>query len=229
MFAQLPENPADWGILFDWDGVVLDSSVQHKLAFERTAEEEGRALPEGWFKLCFGRTNPTIFGEVLGWTQDPDQLRRLADRKEQIYRDILLAGKPEPLPGVRALLAALAEARVPCAIGTATPRQNIVAAIEALGLEGCFHGAATGDDVTRGKPDPQVFLLAAQALKLPPARCVVIEDATYGIEAALRGGMKALAVATTHPITDFPHAHLALPDLTHAPVARLKQLVETGR
>ncbi|MFM8232052.1 MAG: HAD family hydrolase, partial [Chthoniobacterales bacterium] len=106
----------------------------------------------------------------------------------------------EPLPGVRALLAALRAKNMPCAIASSTERANLDLPLDLMGLREFFSVIVSGEEVVHGKPDPAVFLLAAERLGLPPADCVVIEDALVGIEAAKRAGMPVLAVATTNPM-----------------------------
>ncbi|TVR51858.1 MAG: HAD family phosphatase [Puniceicoccaceae bacterium] len=186
------------GALFDWDGVVLDSSRQHELSWERLAAEEGRTLPAGHFKAGFGRKNEFIIPELLGWTREHAEVRRLSLRKEELYREIVAEQGIEPLPGVKVFLERLRAAGVPCAVGSSTQRKNIETVLGVMGLADYFPHLVTSEDVGKGKPDPEVFLKAAAAVGRPPERCVVFEDAYFGLEAARAGGMKAVAVATTH-------------------------------
>src|SRR5690606_30388227 len=115
----------------------------------------------------------------LGWAAegDAERIRALGDRKEGLYREILRAEGIEPLPGVVILLKELQAAGIPCAIGTSTPRANVECVLELTGLAGFFADIAASEDVSRGKPDPEVFLKAAGKLGAEPAACVVIEDA----------------------------------------------------
>jgi beta-phosphoglucomutase family hydrolase len=189
----------NWAVIFDWDGVIINSEDAHAASWERLAAEEGRALPSGHFKRGFGMLNQLIIPELLGWTRDPAQIRRLSERKEALYREIVAQQGIVALPGVTELLAALTAARVPFAVGSSTPRVNIEAVLGRLGLAGTFPVVVSADDVTRGKPDPQVFLLAAERLGVAPARCVVFEDTVVGIEAARAGGMRVVGVAGTNP------------------------------
>ncbi|MDB6079475.1 MAG: glycoprotease, partial [Akkermansiaceae bacterium] len=124
---------------------------------------------------------------------------QLGDRKEGLYRDILRAEGIQPLPGVVALLQELKDAGIPCAIGTSTPRANVECVLELTGLAEFFQDVAASEDVSRGKPDPEVFLKAAAKLGANSADCVVIEDAHVGLRAAKAAGMKAVGVTTSHP------------------------------
>jgi len=188
-----------WAAIFDWDGVIIDSSRQHERSWEQLAREERRALAPNFFKRSFGMKNERIIPELLGWTKDAARVRQLSDRKEAIYRDLIRHDRIAPLPGVVEWLNTLRNATIPCAIGSSTPRENIECVIDALRLRDFFRAVVAGQDVTHGKPDPEVFLLGAKKLGVPPARCVVFEDAHVGLEAARAGGMKVVGVATTHP------------------------------
>ena len=200
-------------VIFDWDGVVIDSSAQHERAWEILAKEISKPLPDGHFLLGFGKKNQVIIPEILGWATDPTTITSLSNRKEEIYRELVQASGIHVLPGARELLAALLEAGIPRSIGSSTPRANLDAIFAATGLDAFFDAIACGDDVTHGKPAPDIFLLAAQRLHLPPADCLVIEDAHVGLEAARRAGMATLSVATTNPLADLQYADAAVESL----------------
>jgi HAD superfamily hydrolase (TIGR01509 family) len=190
---------SELGVIFDWDGVIIDSSQQHEASWERLAAEEGRALPAGHFKAGFGKKNEWIIPELLGWARAPAEIHRLSLRKEALYRAIVVERGLAALPGVREFLERLRDAGVPCCIGSSTHRENITTILGVLGFAGLFGGMVTAEDVTLGKPHPDVFLKAAAKIGRAPGRCVVFEDAFAGIEAARAGGMKVVGVATTHP------------------------------
>jgi HAD superfamily hydrolase (TIGR01509 family) len=187
------------GVLFDWDGVIIDSSRQHEESWERLAAEERLALPAEHFKAGFGKKNEWIIPELLRWTADSAEVRRLSLRKEALYREIVVERGLHALPGVPEFLARLRAGGVPCCIGSSTHRLNITTIIGVLHFEGLFAGMVTAEDVDRGKPDPAVFLRAAEKIGRAPGSCVVFEDAFVGLEAARAGGMRSVGVATTHP------------------------------
>ena len=189
---------APWGAIFDWDGVIIDSSSHHEESWERLARELDRPLPEGHFKAGFGRKNEFIVPEILRWTTDPAEIVTISLRKEALYREVVADRGIDALPGVRPWLERLRDAGVPCAIGSSTHRANIDLSLGLIGLREFFAHIVSAEDVTRGKPDPQVFLTAAARIDRAPARCVVFEDAFVGLTAARAGGMKCVAVATTH-------------------------------
>ncbi len=214
------------GAIFDWDGVIVDSSRAHELAWERLGTETGRALPAGHFKAAFGRKNDHIIPHILKWDLSPAEVERLGRRKEELYREMLRETGIAPLPGVREFLAALQTAGVPCAVGSSTERRNIDTIMGIIGFAPFFRTIVAADDVTRGKPDPQVFLLGAERIGVPPVRCAVFEDAFAGLEAARAGGMKAVGVATTHPAEKLRgHADRVVRRLDELSVEDLRRLV----
>lgn len=199
-------NELRWGAIFDWDGVIIDSSAQHQKSWDRMAAEDGRSLPAGYFTQAFGMKNERIIPEILNWAHDRDEVLRLAKRKEATYRSIIKEDGIQPLPGVREWLSALRDAEVPCVIGSSTCRLNIECVIDLIGLRPYFVDIVSGDDAEHGKPHPEIFLKAAERVECPPDRTVVFEDAFVGIEAARRGGMKVVAVASTNPVEALRHA-----------------------
>lgn len=202
------------GVIFDWDGVVIDSSALHEKSWELLSEEIHKPLPPGHFKAGFGKKNQEIIPDLLGWSHEPAEIQRLANRKEELYRELVRDQGVTILPGARELLAALQQAGIPRSVGSSTPQGNLDAIFASTGLDRLFDAVVSGDDVKNGKPAPDVFLLAAEKLGLPAGECLVIEDAHVGIEAAHRAGMKVLAVATTHPLSELAQADAAVASLT---------------
>lgn len=204
----------DIGFLFDWDGVVIDSHNQHEESWVLLAEELNVSLPEGFMKQTFGMRNQSIFPMWMPELAGNDaKVRELADRKEELYRDILRRDGIEALPGVKVFLQAAKAAGIPASVGSSTPRRNIDTVIEMAGLHGLFDAIVSADDVTHGKPHPEVFLTGAQRLNRKPERCVVFEDAFVGIEAGKAGGMKVVGIASTHPLEKLTQADLAVSNL----------------
>jgi len=217
-------NP--WGVLFDWDGVVIDSSSQHERSWELLAVERSLPLPDGHFRAGFGKKNEVII-PWLGWGDDPLLVTELANRKEELYRYLVAEEGVTILPGAQQLLQSLKDEGVARALGSSTPRDNLDALFAATGLDQFFDAVVSGSDVTEGKPNPEVFLLGAERLGLPPQRCIVIEDAFAGIEAARRAGMKVVGVATTNPINELTICDLAISTLLEVDPGRLHSLLKT--
>lgn len=206
--------PMDIGFLFDWDGVVIDSHAQHEESWELLAREIGTPLPEGFMKRTFGMRNQSIFPLWMPHLEgNHAEIAALGDRKEELYREILRRDGIEALPGVKAFLSAARAAGIPRSVGTSTPRKNVDTVIEMAGLEGLFDAIVSSDDVSRGKPDPEVFLKGAEKLGRKPERCVVFEDAFVGIQAGKSGGMKVVGIASTHPIEKLTEADIAVHNL----------------
>ena len=214
----------NWAALFDWDGVIIDSSRHHEESWERLAREQAKPLPEGHFKRGFGMKNEWIIPNLLGWTQDVGEISRLSLRKEALYREVVADWGISALPGVVDWLQTLREAGVPCVIGSSTHRLNIVSTLDRLGLSEAFDAIVSAEDVTAGKPDPEVFLLAAQKAGCPADRSVVFEDAHVGIEAARRAGAKVIAVATTNALEELGKADLAVASLAELTLEKVSAL-----
>lgn len=202
------------GVIFDMDGVLVDSARPHFRSWQRLALENGIAITEAQFTGTFGRQNrdiiPLLFGPVTA-----KRLGTLADRKEELYRDLVRA-EPPIMTGAIDLVRSLHRLGARLAVGSSGPIENIELIVEAMAVGPCFDAIVSGEDVTRGKPDPEVFILAAERLGLPASRCVVVEDAPVGIEAAKAAGAKAIGIATYHPAASLGTADLvvdALADL----------------
>ena len=193
----MPQEAA-WGAIFDWDGVVIDSSFSHEKSWELLAAEEGRTLPAAHFEMGFGRKNEIIIPEILGWTSDPAEITRLSLRKEALYRELVIGRELDPMPGVREWLERLRDAGVPCYVGTSTHLANIEVSMAKVGLAHFFRGVISSENVQLGKPNPEVFIKAALLIRRDPEKCVVFEDSFAGLKAARNGGMKAVGVATTN-------------------------------
>jgi beta-phosphoglucomutase len=207
-------------VIFDMDGVLVDSYRAHFESWRTLAGEHGLRLTEPQFRETFGRTSRDIirrfWGERVG--NDPRRIAGLDDRKEALYREIVSVDFPA-MDGAVELIDALHDAGVAIGVGSSGPPENIDLAIERLGRRDRIGAVVTGLEVTRGKPDPQVFLLAAERLGRDPAGCVVVEDAPDGILAAQRAGMTAVALLSTgREARDF---EAVAPDLT---VSTLREL-----
>lgn len=210
-------------VLFDWDGVVVDSSAHHERSWEILAGRHGLSLPPDHFKRGFGKKNNVIIPD-LGWAAEAREVDAIAHEKEEIYRELVRLHGIEPLPGVRELLAELYAAKMPTAIASSTERANLDLLLDIMDLRRFFAAIVSGDDVTHGKPDPSVFLMAAKSLGAHPGGCVVIEDALVGIEAAKRAGMYVLAVATTEPVAALQAADKAVETLEGFTVEQLHEM-----
>lgn len=187
------------GAIFDVDGTLVDSYQAHFESWRDTLEGHGITYGPDEFARDFGRRNPEIITELWeerGLDKPSDELiETIAEKKEAAFRSIIARDFPM-MPGAKGLLAGLHEAGWRIAIGSSAPRENVALSIEKLGVESILDGTVCGDDVSRGKPHPDVFLHAASLLGIDPGNCVVIEDAAAGIEAAHRAGMPAAVIVS---------------------------------
>jgi len=187
------------GAIFDWDGVIVDSSRHHEESWVRLASELGEALPEGFFLKSFGMRNEQIIPSMLGWATEVGAIAEVSLRKEVLYREIVEEWGIEPLPGVRPWVDALHRAGIPCVIASSTQRANIELSLESFGLRSAFGGIVSSEDVSLGKPDPEVFVCASNLIDVLVEHCVVFEDAPVGIQAGCAAGMTVVGLTTTHP------------------------------
>lgn len=196
-------------VLWDMDGVLVDSARFHYEGYRRLLAELGRHLDFDYYSQnLIGLRNETILRRVLG-ELPPEEIETLASRKEEYFREAV-AGKVEALPGAAALVRRLREAGIAMAIVSSTPRRNIDLVVSSLGLEDAFGTLVGAEDAERGKPDPEGFLVAAERLGAAPPDCVVLEDAPEGIRGAKAAGMRAIGVATTRPPDRLTEADLVV-------------------
>lgn len=216
------------GAIFDWDGVIVDSHDQHEKSWFLLADELGETITPELFKESFGMRNEQIIPDVLKWADpaDHEAIRSLGDQKEALYRELVREAGIEPLRGVCELLDELYENGIPCSVGSSTPRENIEAVLEITGLADRFGAIAAAADVTRGKPDPEVFLVAARKIGRAPECCVVFEDAHVGIAAGRAAAMKTIAVTTTHPAEKLAGADLVVASLSEIDLGVLVSLFD---
>lgn len=181
-------------VLWDLDGTLVDSTELHWIAWRDTMAAEGVPITREMFESTFGWKNDPILRRWIGEDTSEDRKRRIANQKERSYRMALRREGVQPLPGAREWVERLQADGWKQAIASSAPRANIDAVLEVLDLGHDFEAIVSAEDVTLGKPDPQVFLLAAERLGVPPSRAIVVEDAEAGIEAARRAGMKSIGV-----------------------------------
>jgi HAD superfamily hydrolase (TIGR01509 family) len=209
-------EPARRAAVFDMDGVLIDNSRFHREAWRRLAREEGFALtdPEFW-RQAIGRPVEEAVPRILGRPVPPAEALRLAQRKTALYHE-LADGQAPPVAGVVAFVRALTVLGVPRALATSAVADSAARILEGIGLAAVFPVQVTAGQVQRGKPDPEVYLTAATRLGVPPAACVVFEDAVVGVEAARRAGMAVVGLTTAHAAAELREAGAAwtAPDFT---------------
>lgn len=199
------------GAIFDFDGVLFHSEREHEACWREVAKEIGKPVTREQFLRGFGVKNALFIREILRWTEDDAEIERIIQRKESFFQHHLETQPLLPIAGTADLAQRLGEAHVPCAIGSSSCRRNIDLVMAPYpALRACFSVIVSGEDVAKGKPNPEVFIQAAKRLGLPPERCVVFEDAPLGIEAAKSAHAKVVGLATTFSAEELEKTH---PDL----------------
>lgn len=212
------------GVIFDMDGVLIDSYQAHYRSWQIVAEERGLRYGEKEFAADFGRTGREIISERWPDLSD-EQAVELHHRKERVYRELIETDFPG-MDGAADLIRGLHAAGMRLAVGSSGPPENVELVLRKLGVEQQVDVRVTGKDVTRGKPDPEVFRSAAERLGVAPQRCAVIEDAPVGIRAAHAGGIKCIALVSTGRIRgELQDADLIVDSLRELSPERIRRLI----
>jgi beta-phosphoglucomutase len=216
----------DYAVIFDVDGVLVDSYQAHFESWQDVARRHGFSITEPQFAALFGRTSRDIIRAL--WPEDAasdEAVTKIDDEKEAAYREIIAADFPV-MPGSVELIESLHAAGFALALGSSGPPENVELALDGLGRRQLFGAWVTGADVTRGKPDPQVFQVAAGRLNVRPDRCAVIEDAAAGIAAANAAGMTSIAlVSTGHSRGEYGEAEHVVDSLAELSVELIRRWV----
>ena len=215
-----------FGVIFDVDGVLIDSYQPHFESWRQIARNHGVDYTETLFAQGFGRTSREIIARDWNMPHlSPEEIAAIDDAKEAAYREIVATNFPH-MPGATELVKSLHADGFRIAVGSSGPRVNVLLAVEQLGIGDYLDGIVTGQDVSRGKPDPQVFLLAAERLGLPPECCAVVEDAPAGVEAAHAAGMACVGFPSTGRVpADVAQADLQISDLADLSPQAFRELI----
>ncbi len=185
-------------VILDMDGVLINSYAAHLLAWQKSSAKRGLVMTEELFDRTFGQTNEDIIPQVAVRDLDPSSLAIWAEDKEAAYRAIITESFPA-MDGASDLLERLHAAGFALAIGSSGPPENVACVLARLPGAEYFKAVVTGSDVQKGKPDPEVFLMAAERLGVEAASCAVIEDSLVGLRAARSAGMGAVGLTGTAP------------------------------
>ncbi|WP_433968536.1 HAD family hydrolase [Tunturiibacter gelidiferens] len=182
-------------VLWDMDGTLIDSEEFHWISWRDTMAKEGVPITHEQFLSSFGQRNDSIIPRWLGAASTPEWVERISNAKEELYRDLIHKHGMSPLPGVFDWVRRLHEEGWLQAIASAAPRPNIEVVVESLKAAHYFQTIVSAEDVQKGKPDPEVYLLAASRVGASPDRSIVVEDAAAGVEAARSAGMRSIGVS----------------------------------
>ncbi len=211
------------GLIFDMDGVLVDSNEAHFQAFKALGDKLKVPFSRDMLLKTVGMHNNEILPLWLGahMALPPERIKELAAEKEALYRAVA-AKSLQPTPGAGDCAQAMKDAGFKLAVGSSGPRLNVELGMKCAGVTELMNAVVTGDCVTRGKPAPDIFLLAAKRLGLRPEECCVIEDAPQGVQAALNAGMRVIALTTTKPKEEPSHAHAVIKNLTQLTAALVR-------
>lgn len=200
-----------FAVIFDMDGVIIDSNPFHKISLRQFCEKYGYHLSdEELVNRIYGRTNKEWITNLFGQLSH-DELVRYEEEKEGLFRE-LFKNDIKALDGLNQFLHQLKEKNIPVAIGTSAPRSNVDYVLAHTKLETYFSVILDESHVAHGKPNPEIYLKVADRLGFEPARCVVFEDSLSGVEAARRAGAKVVGVTTTHSADELSHTDLVIAD-----------------
>ncbi len=222
-----PNTAKSKAVIWDMDGVIADTAACHFQAWQAVFQKRGITFSEDTFRTSFGQRNDAIISKILGKTSK-DEINRIAREKEESFRRSI-KGNIKPLPGVIKLMKLLSERGFKMALASSAPKENIQLLTEELDIKQYFQVVISDEDVTEGKPNPQVFLLAAERLGVEVENCLVIEDAVVGGAAAKRAGMRCLAVTNTHPRTSLNEADIIADTLEAVTISDLEKLFNFKR
>ncbi len=219
-----------YGVIFDMDGVLVLSEEAHWLAWRDAAAQRGITLAYETFLSCFGRVNADCVRIMIGEDISPEESVRIAEAKEAAMRAIIRDRVPLA-PATDSVLRALRNDGALLAVGSSAPPENVDLVLDAGRIRPHFSAVVDGSQVRRGKPAPDVFLLAAERLGLAPAACAVVEDAPAGIRAAVSAGMTAIGLATTHTPAQLLEAgaHVVHADMPALSIERIRSALAAGR
>jgi beta-phosphoglucomutase family hydrolase len=203
-----------YGVIFDMDGVLADTGPIHFESWVKMAHEIGLKFPREFFDKTFGQQSVPIMRKLVGSNVKAELIKKWANLKEKYYRE-MVKEKLKPLPGALELIKILNTENFKLAVGSSGPPENVELLLKSLKIKQYFSAIVTAADTKKGKPKPDVFLIASSKLRVSPKNCLVIEDAPVGILAAKRAGMKVIALTTTHNEEELLEADKVVKDLSH--------------
>jgi len=186
------------GLIFDMDGVIVHNNEYHYLAWQKLAKKYNVKITRKYYREKMnGRTLMELMEIIFDGELDKSQALSVGLEKEAIYRE-LYAEHREATKGLIPFLELAKSKNIPMVVGTSAPKENVVFTLDGLDLRKYFVGVVDDSMVTKGKPEPEVYLKCAEMIKREPQKCIVFEDALSGIKAGQRAGAKVIALATSH-------------------------------
>jgi beta-phosphoglucomutase family hydrolase len=211
-------------VIWDMDGVIVDTAQYHLKGWQMVFQKRGANYTEEDYRRNTGMRNDSIIRSILGEKIAQNEIMAITREKDEVFRQ-LVSQNIRPFPGVLKLITSLKEHKFKIAIASSAPIENIQLITQSLKIHNCFDAIVSGWETTKGKPNPQIFLLAAEKLGVEAESCIVIEDAIVGITASKRAGMCCLAVTNTNPREDLREADLVIDTLEEITVDDLERLL----
>ncbi|MBC8507133.1 MAG: HAD family phosphatase [Chloroflexi bacterium] len=201
----------NYAILWDMDGVLVNTGEYHYKAWKKTFQELGISFSEDQFRETFGMNNTGILEIIFGQNLVLDEVQKISNCKESLFREAI-RGNANLLPGIDNALKKCATWKFKQAIASSAPPKNIEILVKELKIGNYFDALVSGFDIP-GKPDPGVFIKAAHSVGILQKNCIVIEDAVAGVDGAKAAGMKCIAITTTNTAETLSNADLVLDSL----------------
>lgn len=202
---------SSYAVIFDMDGVIIDSNPYHKISLRQFCEKYGFHLSdEELINKIYGRTNKEWIANLFGKLSKAE-LSQYGEEKESLFREVF-KNDIRALEGLPEFLENLKQNNIPIAIGTSAPRSNVDFVLAHTKLGEYFSVILDEADVEHGKPNPEIYLKVAARLGYEPSRCIVFEDSLSGVESARRAGAKVVGVATTHSVEELSHTDFIIRD-----------------
>jgi HAD superfamily hydrolase (TIGR01549 family) len=224
---SLAEIRTDFAVLWDMDGVLIDTGDLHYQTWQQVLSEKGVDFTHAHFRETFGMKGDQLIHRMIGSQMDSSTIRAIIDEKEERFR-ALMKGRVTLVPGVHAWLRRFANWEVRQAVASSAPAQNIEFLLAELGLSGYFTTMVSSDGLP-GKPHPAIFLKAAESLNISRKKCIVIEDSIAGVSAAKAAKMICIAVTTTNSAKFLTEADLIIKDLSVLTKEDLFLVLQRGR
>jgi beta-phosphoglucomutase len=213
-----------FAVIFDMDGVIVDSNPTHTIALRKFCEMHGHRLTDEELKSkVYGRANKDWLPDIFGDQMTPAEYKKLADEKEALFRKLF---EPiiQPLNGLIYFLENLRKNKIPLAVASSAPPENVEFTLDKTFTKKYFAIILNESDIEKGKPDPEIYLKAASLLNISPENCIVFEDSLAGVEAAKNAGCKVIGVTTTHAKKEFFGTDLVIDDFTDLELEKLMEL-----
>jgi beta-phosphoglucomutase len=211
-------------VIFDLDGTLLDNNEVHFKAWKKYLKDSGMEISDEDFKKNIsGRTNKDAVDHIYNKKMTEEEASKYYLKKEEIYRE-MYRRDIAPIAGLRDFLKDLDRHNIMMAIATSGIQVNIDFMFEHIPIKKYFKKVISSVDITKGKPDPEIFLKTSEALEIAPENCVVFEDSIAGVKAGKSAGMRVVALTTTHTAEELKEADLVMRDYTEIDFKRLMTL-----